>query len=347
MYSGFIMLFLPMIISAWPLSLILTNAPQTFSFEDGLDNVSSVSGTPLVIASPFASGNEVVECQNGEYVRWNLAIPSKTIDLTFKICWTRLPTIANETLRVGEIWGLDAGVWQGIFITTIYCNAFGDRRWNIGTDIPSSHYNSVSNEVVYALETNRWYTLRITANLKTGTYRLYMDTLELVSITDNIVPEDVYIDFFRLGPGANGTSVFVNYYDDVTVSLLDPSPPSGQWSVRITSSHGGSTTPQGTINLNHGESLTVEATQIAGYIFKKWILDGVDYSTNSVIVLPTQIVSTQHTLHAMFISTDPDSNNWLSLQVISLFMIGGGGYLLWSTSNRHSGESLKRELLED
>ena len=36
MYTGFILLLLPMIISAWPVSLTLSNTPQTFDFEDGL-----------------------------------------------------------------------------------------------------------------------------------------------------------------------------------------------------------------------------------------------------------------------------------------------------------------------
>jgi hypothetical protein len=343
MYAGFIILFLPMIISALPPSLTLSNTPQIFDFENDLNSVSSISGNPLVIASPFASGRKVIECQNGDYVRWNLATPSKTMDLTFKIYWTRFPNIVNETLSVGEIWGLDTETWQGIFVTTILCNRYGDRGWNIGTEVPTSYYSPVSSDVVYALEANRWYTIRMTADLNTGTYRLYMDTIELASITDTVIPDDVYIDFFRLGAGARGTSDFITYYDDVTVSLLDPSPPGDQWSVRITSSPGGSTNPQGAISVNHGENLTATAIHITGYVFSKWILDGTGYSTNSTFILPTQSVGTQHTLHAMFRRTGSELNNWLPLQIIGVGIIGGGGYLLWSQNKRHSSKSFDRK----
>lgn len=341
MYAGFIMLFWPMIISAWAPSLVLSNTPQIFSFEDDLNSVSSTSGTPTVVDSPSGSKRKVVECQNGEYIRWDLARPSKTIDLTFKIYWTKFPTIVNETLSVGEIWGLNDEIWQLIFGTTILCNRYGNREWNIGTGIPIAYYNPVSSDVVYALETNRWYTIRMTADLITGTYRLYLDAIELASITDILIPDDVYIDFFRLGAGAQGTTAFVTYYDDVAASFLDPSPPPGQWSVRITSSPEGLTNPYGTMNLNHGESLTANAIDTTGYVFNKWILDGIDYSKNSTVILPTQQIGMQHTLHAMFRGTEAEPENWLPLQMIALAMIGSGGYLLWSQNKRISTKGVK------
>ena len=340
MYAGFIILFYPMIIRAWSKSLSLSDTPQVFGFEDDLNSVSETSGTPSVVTFPSTSGKKAIECQNGDYVRWNFATPSKTIDLTFKVYWTKFPSMANETLSVGEIWGLEGNTWQCIFATTILCNRYGNRGWNIGTEIPASCYSSVSSEVVDALETNRWYTIRITADLNAGTYRLYMDTIELVSIADIVIPDNVYIDFFRLGGGKRGSSAFVTYYDEVAVSLLDPSPPAGQWSVRITSSLEGSTDPQGTIRLNSGESLTVNAKNFADHVFSNWIFDGRDYSTNLIVTLPPQPVGTQHTLHATFRSIGSESYNWVLFQVIALGMVGGGGYLLWSQSKRHSFKSL-------
>jgi len=333
MYAGFTLLLLPIIISAWPLSLDLSNAPKTFGFEDNLSSIDSVYGTPMVVTSPVAGGVKAIECQNGDYVRWNLLTPSKTIDLSFKTYWTKFPTIANESLVVGEIFGLDQGKWQDIFIATLYCNPNGYRGWSLWTGIPSGHISFVSGDVVYALETNRWYTIRMTADLNTGPYKLYMDGNELASITDVIVPADVYVGFFRLGPGLQGDSVFTTYYDDVTVSFLSPSPPANQWSVRITSTLGGSTNPVGTTNVNYSKSLIVNAEQAAGYVFNKWTFDGTDYSTNSTLILPAQSVGTQHTLHATFTSINPEpnpNNNSLLLQVIGLGMIVGGGYVLWS-----------------
>jgi hypothetical protein len=337
MYAGFILLLLPLIISAGALSL--SNDLQFFGFEDDLNSISSIYGTPTVVTSPFASGSKAVECQNGDYVRWDLATPSKTIDLTFKIYWIKFPTIANESLDVGEILGLDTGTWQDILSVTHYCDPYGYRGWSLWTGIPSGRGSFVSSDVVYGLETNRWYSIRMTADLNTGTYELYMDGIELASITDVIIPADVYVDFFRLGAGAKGDSIFITYYDDVTVSFLGPSPPSQQWSVRITSSSGGSTNPFGTINVNNGENLTVNATSAMDYVFSKWTLDGVDYNKSSMVTVPPQSAGTRHTLHATFTSTSPEptpKNNWLPFQVIGLGMTLSGGYVLWSQKKRKS-----------
>jgi hypothetical protein len=337
MYAGFILLLLPMIISNWPLSLNLSYTPQTFGFEDGLSSVNSIHGNPMVVTSPVASGSKAIECKNGDYLRWNLATPSKTIDLTFKTYWTKFPTIADESLRVGEILGQ-----QDIVIATLYCDQNGYRRWSLSTDIPSGRIGIVSSDVVYALETNRWYTIRMTANLNTGTYKMYMDGTELASIMDVVVPADVYVDFFKLGAESQGNSVFITYYDDVSVSFLGPSPPPNQWSVSIMSSSGGSTSLVGATNVNDNKSLTVNATQAAGYVFSKWTLDGTDYSTNSTVTLPPQLAGTTHTLHATFTSASPEFNReyiWFPLQVIGLGMILGGGYVLWPRKKRESPHS--------
>jgi hypothetical protein len=338
MYAGFILLLLPMIISAWPLSLNLSDTAQTFGFEDNLSSVDSIQGTPKVVASPVANGRKSIECQNGDYVRWDLMTPSKTIDMTFKTYWTKFPMSPNESLLIGEILWSDDGIWQDIFSATLYCDSNAYRGWSLWTDIPTGHISFVSGDVVNALETNRWYTIRMTADLNTGTYKLYMDGTELASITDIVVPADVYVDFFRLGAGSRGDSIFITYYDDVAVSFLGPSPPQNQWSVRITSSSGGSTTPDGTTNVNNGESVTVNAIQAAGYVFSKWVLDGTDYSTNSTVTIQDQLAGTPHTLYAMFARTNPEFNlegYWLPLQLIGLGMIVGGGYILWSHRNRN------------
>ena len=331
MYAGFILLLFPMITFAEPLSL--SNDPQFFGFEDDLNSISSTQGTPVVVTSPVASGNKAIECQNQDYVRWNLVTPSKTIDLTFKIYWTKLPLIANESLTAGEIFGLNEGMWQDIFITHLYCDLKGYRGMSLWTGVPSGLGRSVSGDIVYALETNRWYTIRMTTDLNTGTYKLHMDGLQLASITDILVPADVYIDFFRLGAGAKGDSNFTTYYDDVTVSLLGPPPPPKQWSLRITTSSGGSTNPIGIINVNDDQTLTVTATQAIDHTFNSWTLNGAHYSTSSTITIPAQSAGTRHTLHATFTTTNPEpilQNNLFLFQMIGLGIALSGAYILWS-----------------
>jgi hypothetical protein len=335
MYAGFILLLLPMMISAWPLSLTLSSTPQFFGFEDDLNSVHSTHGNPIVVTSPSASGKKAVECQNGDYVSWDLMTPSKTLDLTFRVFWTKLPTIANESLSFVQIFGLDSGKWQDISTASFYCTPDGYRGGNLWTDVPSGRGGFVAGDVVDALETDRWYAVRMTVDLNMGTYRLYIDGNELASISDVKVPEKVNIDFFMLGANAKGDGNFITYFDDVAVSLLDPTPPSNQWSLRVTSSSGGSAEPIGTVNLNNGENLTVNATPIEGYVLGKWTFDGADYGTGSTVTVSAQPAGTQHTLHATFIGAVPESHpeyKWVPLQLIGLIMIGSGGYLLWSKS---------------
>ena len=337
MYAGFTLLLLPMIMSALPLSVTLSNTPQTFGFEDDLNSVSTVWGTPMPVIYPAASETKAIECQNGDYIHWNLIPPSKTIDLTFETYWTKFPTTANESLSTGEIWRTIEGKWHGLFSATFYCDANGDRGWYLWTGINYGSSSSVPDEVVYALETNRWYTIRMTADLNTGTFRLYIDRTLIASIMDIEVATDIYIDFFVLGASAIGDSDFTTYYDDVTVSLLSRPPPPQQWSVRITSSPGGSTDIYDTVNVNEGESLTVNAVHATGYVFSKWTLDGVDYSKSSTITVPAQLTGLPHTLHATFAAVSPEPNPeyaWLPLQVMGSGMIGCSGYVLWSQKKR-------------
>jgi hypothetical protein len=338
MYAGFTLLLYPMILSAWPLYLTLSSTPQTFGFEGDSSSFTQISGSPEIVTSPIASGSQAVECRNGDYVRWNLATPSKTMDLSFKIYWTKLPANANESLSFAQIFGLDNETWRDILRTNLFCDSKGYRGWQLWTGTPSSRSAFVSDNIVRALETNHWYSIRITSDLNTGTFKLYMDENELASITDVAVPADLYVDLFRLGAGAKG-DVFITYYDDITVSLLGPPPLPQQWTARITSTSGGSTNPYGMTNVNGNESLTVNAAQAKGYVFTKWTFDSADYSTNSTVTVPPQSPGTQHTLHATFTRTTPEpntENNWLPLQVIGFATAATGGYVLWSQKKRES-----------
>jgi len=141
------------------------------------------------------------------------------LDLSFNISWTKLP-ILNESFAFSEIFGIDDFGWQDVLVTSLNSDSTGYRVWNIWTGIPEDRGGFVSSEVVYSLETERWYNIRMTADLENGSYKLYLNGKLLASITDVIVPEDVYIDFFRLGITPRGKTIFTNYYDDIIVSLL-------------------------------------------------------------------------------------------------------------------------------
>jgi hypothetical protein len=185
-----------------------------------LESIDVILGVPTVVAWPVAIGSKAVECQNGDIIAWKLGTHSKTIDLSFKTYLTKLPTIANESLSIGEFWSVDAGGWQCLLSSVFYCDNSGYRGWHIWTGVPSGRVGRISADILNTLETNRWYTMRMTADLNTGTYKMYMDGTELASITDVEVPSNVYVNFFRVGGIAYGDRNLTTYYDDVTVSLL-------------------------------------------------------------------------------------------------------------------------------
>ncbi len=219
-YYGFLLLLLTMIPVPWSRSLTLSSETKYFGFEDDFNGVGTVSGFPVIVESPVTSGSKAVVCRNGDYIRWDLSTPVKSMDLAFNVSWGKLPTVNNESFAFGEIFGVDYSGWQDILVTSFYCDQTGYRGWNVWTGIPVGRGGFVSSNVVYSLETDQWYTIRMTTDLNNGTHKLYMDGNELAAIKDVVIPEDIYIDFFRLGVTARGDSLFVVYFDDVTVSLL-------------------------------------------------------------------------------------------------------------------------------
>ena len=95
--------------------------------------------------------------------------------------------------------------------------------------------------------------------------------------------------------------------------------------------------------MNDNENLTVTASQIMGYVFSMWTLNGVDYSTNSTVIIPAQLMGTRNKLHATFTITNPEimlELNWLLFQLIGLGMIASGGYLLWILEKRKSTNTI-------
>ncbi len=85
-----------------------------------------------------------------------------------------------------------------------------------------------------------------------------------------------------------------------TVTILEAESP---WSVTITSTTGGSTTPSGLVNVTAGEQLTVNATANSGYVFSHWLFDDQTQDANASITLPTQTAGSNHTLQAVFNQT--------------------------------------------
>ena len=225
-YYGFLLLLLPLVIPLSSSSLTLSTTPMSFGFENYFSDVGKITGSPDLVDFPVASGKKSIECQSGDYVRWDLTTPARTLDLRFNVYWKQLPISANESFTFAGIYGLDHSGWQDISITRLYCDQNGYRGWILWSGIPSAHGDFVPSDVVYYLQANRWYNISIKVDLDKGFYKLYMDGVELASITNVVIPHDVYVDFLRLGFDSQGETPFVIYYDDVTVSLLSATEPS-------------------------------------------------------------------------------------------------------------------------
>jgi hypothetical protein len=220
-YYGFLLILLPLVIPLSTSSLTLSTTPKFFGFENDFSDVGRVTGSPAIVDFPVASGEKSIECQKGDYVRWDLTTPTRTLDLEFNISWKQLPIATNESFTFAEIYGVDQTGWQDIAVTSLYCDQTGYRGWNLWSGIPSGRGGFVSSDVVYNLQTYRWYNIRISVDLDKGIRKLYMNEVELASITNVAVPRDIYIDFFRLGVTTQRDNSFVIYYDDVAVSLLN------------------------------------------------------------------------------------------------------------------------------
>jgi hypothetical protein len=219
-YYGFLLLLLPLVIPLSSSSLTLSTAPEFLGFENDFSDVGKVTGSPEIVDFPISSGKKSIECKNGDFVRWDLTTPARTLDLRFNVYWKELPIAANESLTFAGIYGVDYSGWQDISVTDLYCDQNKHRGWILWSGVPSSRGGFVSSDVVYNLQTDRWYNIRIRVDMDKGTYKLFMNEAEIASITNVVIPQDVHIDFFRLGFYTQSDRAFVIYYDDVAVSLL-------------------------------------------------------------------------------------------------------------------------------
>jgi hypothetical protein len=96
-----------------------------------------------------------------------------------------------------------------------------------------------------------------------------------------------------------------------TVSETAPPPPPTQYTLNITATTGGTTSPSvGTYNYNEGDMVNVTATASSGYSFDHWELDGINIGS----VNPTTVtMDTNHTLLAVFAEIPPPPKHTLTV----------------------------------
>lgn len=131
-----------------------------------------------------------------------------------------------------------------------------------------------------------------TWNLQVGSYRVtgtYVETGEVVQYDADI------------GDGM-----------DVPIDLVFVAPPPPEHLLTIGTGEGGTTNPvPGDYYYEEGLQVSVQAIPDLGYVFSEWMLDGIQYSTNPIIVL----IDTSHLLIAYFSTEEPPPPTTYNLQI--------------------------------
>ena len=107
------------------------------------------------------------------------------------------------------------------------------------------------------------------------------------------------------------------------------------YTLSITSTTGGTTTPSGNQIALEGHTITVTATAQANYDFSGWTLDGADGGTENP---KTIMMNSNHTLVANFKSTSGDGGINIGIVLIvagTVILAGVGGYALWSRRKKN------------
>jgi Concanavalin A-like lectin/glucanases superfamily len=224
-YYGFLLLLLPPMFS--PSFLTLSKEPQTFGFEDDLSSVDTIGGRPMIVASPVAEGGKAVECQNDDYLRWNLSPVSRTLNISFTAYWTNFPQTPNapfEALNFFEV-HIHHGWDTQLAVLGFYRSSDGSKSAKIWTGV-GSQSAFVDRATVYAIKTGTWHTNRFTMNTDTGEIKWYLDGTEVAAVVGNEGLSAYDIESFVIGSlPQNSTDAFKTYYDDITVSTLATSKP--------------------------------------------------------------------------------------------------------------------------
>lgn len=154
------------------------------------------------------------------------------------------------------------------------------------------------------------YTLTIEARVNGTTQPLpgaYTAPAHSVQYITAVPDEGYHLDHWELdgvdAGSVNPLPVLMNS-DHTLVAFFSEVPP-GTWSVSIGSAEGGTTTPAGTVTVEEGQSLLVQATPNIGYGFDYWEFDDQNIGSTNPTTITAQPVGTTHTLVAVFKSAPP------------------------------------------
>jgi len=218
-YYGFLLLLLPPMFS--PLYLTLSEKPQIFGFEDDLSSVDTLGGNPTTVTSPVAEGSKAVECHDDDYLQWNLSPMGRTLNISFRVCWTNFPSTPTAPFEAFNFFEVnDPDLKANLALLGFYCGSDGSKSAKIYTGVGSQNA-FVERATVYGIETSIWHAIRFTMNLDAGEIKWYLDGTEIAAVVGNEGLSAYDIGSFRMGSlPQNSNDVFKTYYDGISVSTL-------------------------------------------------------------------------------------------------------------------------------
>jgi hypothetical protein len=99
--------------------------------------------------------------------------------------------------------------------------------------------------------------------------------------------------------------------------VVPPPPPITYYSLTTSSTPGGTITPLGTYSYESGSPVTLTASASPGYVFVKWTIDGIDYSSATENITMSQ----DHTANAVFAPMPPPSTTLYIIIAVSIMFI--------------------------
>ena len=209
------------------------------------------------------------------------------------------------TLRLkGDQWG--TGTYASGFQLQMYDDAqsFWWRFWVNGSAVWGQ--DAVNTFVYSVVDDNAYhvYTVPVTVANDKCVFDVYRDAVKCFTGGSQVTSggtggSRVSLDVKSYGGGPITVHVDYLYFD---AGLHPPSSNPTTYTLTISASTGGTTSPSGTQSYSAGTSASVTATAGSGYILSYWLLDGTNAGSTNPIPIT---MSTNHALQAIFTSSTP------------------------------------------
>jgi len=255
------------------------------------------------IITDSMSDTTTVRIRENAMIRANFSLKSYTLTMS--------SGTGGSTSPAGTL-TLDHGESQTISATP--SSGYSFKNWSVvsgsaaisDSSSPSTSVSITSNATVRAIFSVTAYTLTMSSSTGGSTYpsgTVSLESGESRSIT--AIPSAGYkFDYWTV---LSGNAIITDSTSDSTTILITEDAKIRanfslkSYTLTMSSGAGGSTTPAGTLTLDHGESQTISATPSSGYSFKNWsVVSGSAAITNSLSSSTTVSITSNATVKANF-----------------------------------------------